>query len=784
VIQLTGAAVALPAAAPIQSNSLENMRMAFTPKFVDLVCNYTTTVGTGDFALGPVMNGFTGFATALQAGDNFYYSVIGLDRPTEREVGSGTLLAIGRISRDPVSGVKTSFTSGTKMIQLVAAAEWFNNLQARAGAGATGGTGAGFAASRSAMAAAAQTQSPVVLSEKGREGMFVFDGSNLAAKVAADAHQGIYVAPSSDPTGATGAWVRKFDGPVELGWFGVADGVSDNAERCESAFAVFGDTDAPSRAGWFVFPQGNITMNRRVLVDRPHRIEGRGQGSASVTWGDGPTVVNFPPGSSGFRFKHMFGGPTAGAQRATIANMRITQEVALTTTGTGSYNPATPKKITLSSAGDFANGQIVCLEGAGPSLTIQDRTAAIAAGTKIVTITETVPNLGNPGVYLGQHIDIAGAGLPAGTTVVDWGPSSITLSNNAAATVSGAAYTVKLPLIGEIQSGGGTTTLTIDTPEWQTQAVSNAVLRHFDSAIYATCTIQVRDVDTAGFAGAGMFLRGDSTGANADNSQIFASKISGLRCGAVMQGTDAQAISFFGCNFGRGGNDNLIGVLDMSMLGSDFFGCHWAFGVGILVALPNSYTRIIGGYLEGGTSFVAPANALCSFYGTTSMHNGSGWNGVDFSASGLTIGTLLGMGGATFLNGDVRSRGLSTSGSGTARFCGGGSNYPVGTTGVTGLTLYRDAGYDAGVVMAEDGSAYKALQLVGASVDLRPNNVSSATIDASGLNLASGKVLKVGGTTVVGARQTGTPADATDLASAIALVNALKAKLVAHGLIA
>ena len=73
------------------------MADAFQPKFVDLVCNYTTSIGTGDFKLGPVVNGYTGFTAALQVGDTFYYSAIGLDHPNEREVGRGTLLANGVI---------------------------------------------------------------------------------------------------------------------------------------------------------------------------------------------------------------------------------------------------------------------------------------------------------------------------------------------------------------------------------------------------------------------------------------------------------------------------------------------------------------------------------------------------------------------------------------------------------------------------------------------------------------------------------------------------------------
>src|SRR5437868_13404436 len=88
VMQLTGIAVVLPAA-PFQLISVENRRMSFTPKFVDLVCNYTATTGTGNFTLGPTVNGFSSFASALQPGDSFYYSAIGIDKPVEREVGRG-----------------------------------------------------------------------------------------------------------------------------------------------------------------------------------------------------------------------------------------------------------------------------------------------------------------------------------------------------------------------------------------------------------------------------------------------------------------------------------------------------------------------------------------------------------------------------------------------------------------------------------------------------------------------------------------------------------------------
>jgi hypothetical protein len=79
MIQLTSAVVALPAA-PLESKPVENWRMPFTPKFVDLVRNYTTTTGTADFKLGSVVNGYVGFTSACQVGDQFYYSAIGIDK--------------------------------------------------------------------------------------------------------------------------------------------------------------------------------------------------------------------------------------------------------------------------------------------------------------------------------------------------------------------------------------------------------------------------------------------------------------------------------------------------------------------------------------------------------------------------------------------------------------------------------------------------------------------------------------------------------------------------------
>lgn len=60
----------------------------------------------------------------------------------------------------------------------------------------------------------------------GGGGQFYWDSSDLSTKVAADevntgeGDGGRFVTPTSDKTGASGAWVRRYDGPVQVAWYG------------------------------------------------------------------------------------------------------------------------------------------------------------------------------------------------------------------------------------------------------------------------------------------------------------------------------------------------------------------------------------------------------------------------------------------------------------------------------------------------------------------------------------------------------------------------------------
>ena len=73
------------------------------------------------------------------------------------------------------------------------------------------------------------------------------------------------------------------------------------------------------------------------------------------------------------------------------------------------------------------------------------------------------------------------------------------------------------------------------------------------------------------------------------------------------------------------------------------------------------------------------------------------------------------------------------------------------------------------------------------AIQQRVADFTITTVSSTGLNLAAGKTLSVSGQQVVGARGAALPADASDLASAIALVGGIKARMKAtggHGLVA
>ena len=60
----------------------------------------------------------------------------------------------------------------------------------------------------------------VIVTDPLLGGTFVWNSANLSTPVSFDIGHAIYVPPSTAPTGASGAWVRQYSGPINLLWFG------------------------------------------------------------------------------------------------------------------------------------------------------------------------------------------------------------------------------------------------------------------------------------------------------------------------------------------------------------------------------------------------------------------------------------------------------------------------------------------------------------------------------------------------------------------------------------
>lgn len=150
-----------------------------------------------------------------------------------------------------------------------------------------------------AVLAGMSTEFPVYLSQTGRKGFFIFNGGNLAAEVDSDPEQGVYVAPTGDATGASGAWVRSYSGAVDVRWFGaLGDGSTDDYAAFQGAIDFLG-----YRGGSIDIPAAPIfyRLSARLVITAGIKFHGEGTprrdtiyGAASVSFPDyfhGSTLI-------------------------------------------------------------------------------------------------------------------------------------------------------------------------------------------------------------------------------------------------------------------------------------------------------------------------------------------------------------------------------------------------------------------------------------------------------------------------------------------------------------
>lgn len=714
--------------------------MSFTPKFVDLVRNFTGVQGSGAASLGAPVSGYSGIADALSAGDQFYYCIQGVDKPQEREVGRGTFQADGKVSRDPIGGQATNFSSGTKTIGLVAAAEWFSKLEGGAGGGASIEV-----ATRAALAASASTRGAAFLRESGREGLFAFVAGNQSANITADPAQGVHIAPSADPTGASGAWVRQFEGAVSVKWFGAkGDGVTNDDAAFQAALRFVTANASAIAIGWGAGELRVPKSNGKYVLTQPLEIA---------------TGITISGENATFR-----GASASILQFTGCAGIRVQRyntegESAVSSPTHQAGDASIIRHLTL--MGDWVSGNVNnSMHG------IQMRAAAHVEHVNIYG-------------FRGDGIHVfAAAGGGAGS------------EGNA------NQFSIRNTSVNRCRNG-----LFVDGPDANAGQVnlcdfsSNRRWGVLDSSFlgntYVACHADANTLDVDGRAVC-------SFGGN------LYTVVHGAEAGAstnAPSGTTANNAywSYIGAGAPAAGYGRRAWLSGMT----------WESGGAYCTDTATAETVLVGCYSESGqppSQFEYPTAVYGGLHGASIIRRGYGTPyGAWLAASAVDglnvfrdfkVGKDLSVDGTAVVTGAVSAGSMVTGAmTATGALDSRASTPMFGPTGgsLDFIAQFRSRGaycltnyYSNGVLKAEIGTVADTRLVLGnytPELWLYANGQVVTKVDAGSVILQAGKVLKVGDTQVVGA-QGAAVANATDNASAITQLNALLARLRAHGLIA
>lgn len=185
----------------------------------------------------------------------------------------------------------------------------------------------------------------VFLNSSGRSGVFVWSRRNLSTAVTHDPGQGIYIAPTSDTSGASGAWVRQYSGFVSIAWFG---GVGDAATANDTAMNGFGtwarNQSATTSGLTLFFPPGTYNFNGANTQGWLYGIK------QLVIDGYGATWQNTYNGASNFGNQLPMGGNAAANPNLYASGPLI----ATTTLNAQSVTCLTPAQASAFSVGSAA----------------------------------------------------------------------------------------------------------------------------------------------------------------------------------------------------------------------------------------------------------------------------------------------------------------------------------------------------------------------------------------------------------------------------------------------
>ncbi|KRB22669.1 hypothetical protein [Mesorhizobium sp. Root172] len=132
----------------------------------------------------------------------------------------------------------------------------------------------------------------IIYAEGGRNGTFAFTSGDLSALVTSDPLEGIYVAPASAPTGASGAWVRLAGWLVQgadARWWGATNDYNPTTKAGTSIHTAVNAAFAV--VPWVVLPAGPMLLSDKITLDatglNPKKLTGADRRSSLVYMNSG-----------------------------------------------------------------------------------------------------------------------------------------------------------------------------------------------------------------------------------------------------------------------------------------------------------------------------------------------------------------------------------------------------------------------------------------------------------------------------------------------------------------
>lgn len=390
-----------------------------------------------------------------------------------------------------------------------------------------------------------------------------------------------------------------------------------------------------TRGGTVIIPFGDWYFTESVFMS--HSVHVRGVGVADADYGG--TRLFFPAGVTAFKFPSNATdySPGEGAHNAELSHCTIIASARNTNTGTAAVTNGS-QTVTLSAAGDFQNRQVVRIEGAGDTsynVKYQGIIGASSNGTNRITLTYK-DSVGGFPFLVGMYVKVSSAA--AGTIFDDRRITAINVGSNyfdvdgaaAGSTASNLDIEIIPDYWGEIRSGGGTTTLTMD---WQaTRTLSNRTIHHADAGVHCRSHgVYLHDLSIHDFAGNAIHVQASVSAPIYGNANLtYVERVNtrlkqggvGNQNGMFFHGGDSNAGDIKDSDVG--GSLRGFGILDLSFLGNNYVGIHTDGPRGFASANVNANQSVFTGcYAEGG-SYVAFGLGTTSVGGTMPRHTGGG----------------------------------------------------------------------------------------------------------------------------------------------------------------